>query len=71
MKKGLSEGIDLAVSVIKIPSNVKTLIKSGKNVILDNAFEDELKTVMKKQQNTISSKKYKNTIYKIIKPWKM
>ena len=54
LKKGLSEGIDLAVSVIKIPSNVKTLIKSGKNVILDKAFEDELKTVMKKQQNTIS-----------------
>lgn len=54
LKKGLSEGIDLAVSLLKIPSSVKNTIKSGKTLILDKAFEDELKTVMEKQKNTIS-----------------
>ncbi|MBR4110774.1 MAG: hypothetical protein IKK43_03700 [Clostridia bacterium] len=54
LKKGLSEGIDLAVSAFKIPTSVKNTIKSGKNLILDRAFEDELKTVMEKQKNTIS-----------------
>ena len=54
LKKGLSEGIDLAISVLKIPSTVKNTIKSGKTLILDRAFEDELKTVMEKQKNTIS-----------------
>lgn len=54
LKKGLSEGIDLGVSVMKIPANIKNVIKSGKELILDKAFEDELKTVMEKQKNTIS-----------------
>ena len=54
LKKGLSEGIDFAMSVVKIPTNVKNVIKSSKTLILDKAFEDELKTVMEKQKNTIS-----------------
>lgn len=54
LKKGLSEGIDLAVSLLKIPTAVKSTIKSGKTLILDKAFDDELKTVMEKQKNTIS-----------------
>lgn len=54
LKKGLSEGMDLAMSVVKIPTNVKNVIKSSKTLILDKAFEDELKTVMEKQKNTIS-----------------
>lgn len=54
LKKGLSEGIDLAVSAFKIPTALKNTIKSGKTLILDKAFEDELKVVMEKQKNTIS-----------------
>lgn len=54
LKKGLSDGIDLAMSVVKIPTNVKNVIKSSKTLILDKAFKDELKTVMEKQKNTIS-----------------
>ena len=54
LKKGLSEGIDLAVATFKIPTALKNTIKSGKTLILDKAFEDELKVVMEKQKNTIS-----------------
>lgn len=54
LKGGLNSGINAIVSVLKIPTTAKTLIKDAKSFILDKAFEDELKTVMKKQQNTIS-----------------
>lgn len=54
LKSGLSEGIDIALSAIKIPNTVKNVIKSGKTLILEKAFEDELKKVMEKQKNTIS-----------------
>lgn len=54
LKSGLSEVIDLALSSFKLPTTVKNAIKSGKNLILENAFEDELKKVMEKQKNTIS-----------------
>ncbi len=54
LKKGLSSGLNVAISALKIPATAKSLLKSGKNFILDNTLEDELKTVMKKQQNTIS-----------------
>lgn len=54
LKNGLSKGIDLALSMVKLPSSVKNAIKSGKTLILENAFEDELKKVMEKQKNTIS-----------------
>lgn len=54
LKSSLSEGIDLMLSASKLPTNVKNAIKSGKTLILENAFEDELKKVMEKQKNTIS-----------------
>ena len=54
LKKGISEGIDIALSCVKIPGSVKNAIQSGKTLILDKAFDDELKTVMEKQKNTIS-----------------
>lgn len=50
----ISKGIDLALSTMKLPNTVKNAIKSGKTLILENAFEDELKKVMEKQKNTIS-----------------
>jgi hypothetical protein len=54
LKKGLSSGLNVAISALKVPSTIKNLIKDGKNIILEKTFEDELKTIMKKQQNTIS-----------------
>ena len=54
LKKGLSSGLNVAISALKIPATAKSLLKSGKNFILENTLEDELKSVMKKQQNTIS-----------------
>ena len=54
LKKGLSSGLNVAISALKIPPTAKSLLKTGKNFILENTFEDELKQVMKKQQNTIS-----------------
>ncbi len=54
IKKGLSSGLNVAISALKIPSVAKTILKNGKNLILDTTFEDELKSIMKKQQNTIS-----------------
>ena len=54
LKKGLASGLNVAIGALKIPTTAKTLLKNGKNVILDQAFEDELKLVMTKQKNTIS-----------------
>ena len=54
LKKGLSSGINVAISALKIPQSAKNMIKEGKNLIIEKTFEDELKNVMKKQQNTIS-----------------
>lgn len=54
LKQGLDSGINAVVGMLKIPTSIKTLIKNGKDVILDQVFEDELKTVMTKQKNTIS-----------------
>lgn len=54
IKSCISKGIDVALSTMKLPSTVKNAIKSGKTLILENAFEDELKKVMEKQKNTIS-----------------
>lgn len=54
LKKGLASGLNVAISALKIPTTAKTLLKNGKNLILDQVFEDELKTLMTKQKNTIS-----------------
>jgi hypothetical protein len=54
LKKGISNGINIAINALKVPNAAKTLLKDGKNLIVDKLFEDELKTLMKKQQNTIS-----------------
>ena len=54
LKQGLDSGMNTVVGLLKIPTSIKTLIKNGKDVILDQVFEDELKTVMTKQKNTIS-----------------
>ena len=54
LKKGVSSGINAVISSLDIPQSAKSLIKNGKNLIIEKAFEDELKSVMKKQQNTIS-----------------
>ncbi len=54
LKKGLSAGLNVAINLIKAPQVAKTILKEGKELILDQALGDELKNVMKKQQNTIS-----------------
>lgn len=54
LKKGLESGLNAAISLLKVPQAAKTMIKGGKDLILNQFFEDELKTVMKKQKNTIS-----------------
>lgn len=54
LKKGLASGLNVAIGALKIPTTAKTLLKNGKNVILDQVFEDELKSIMSKQKNTIS-----------------
>ena len=54
LKKGISNGLNIAINALKAPSTAKSLLKNGKNLIVDKLFEDELKSLMKKQQNTIS-----------------
>lgn len=54
LKEGLDSGLDIAIGLLKVPTAAKTFLKNGKNLILDNIFEDELKTIMNKQKNTIS-----------------
>ena len=54
LKEGLDAGLDIVIGALKVPTTAKTLLKSGKSLILDQVFEDELKTVMTKQKNTIS-----------------
>ena len=54
LKKGLASGLNVVIGMLKIPTTAKTLLKNGKNLILDQVFEDELKTLMSKQKNTIS-----------------
>ncbi|MBO5141927.1 MAG: hypothetical protein J6C46_02825 [Clostridia bacterium] len=54
LKKGLASGLNVVIGALKIPNTAKTLLKNGKNLILDEVFEDELKKVMEKQKNTIS-----------------
>ena len=54
LKGGLESGLDIAINLLKVPTTAKTFLKSGKNLILDNIFEDELKTIMTKQKNTMS-----------------
>ena len=54
LKKGLESGLNVAINALKIPTSAKTLLKNGKDVIIDQVFDDELKTLMTKQKNTIS-----------------
>lgn len=54
LKKGLSAGLNVAINLVKAPQAAKTILKEGKELILEQALGDELKNVMKKQQNTIS-----------------
>ena len=41
LKKGLDSGFNIAVGMLKIPTNVKTLLKNSKDVVLDQVFDDE------------------------------
>ncbi len=53
-KEGLSSVLDSGIEVLSgIPKEAKDLIKSGKDIILGTNLENELKTVMVKQKNTI------------------
>ena len=54
LKKGLSAGLNTAINLIKVPKVAKTVLKEGKELILDQVLGDELKNIMKKQQNTVS-----------------
>jgi len=54
LKKGLSSGFNAAIELIKLPKVAKTILKEGKNLILDQTMGDEFKRLMKSQQNTIS-----------------
>jgi len=54
LKEGLDAGLDIVIGALKVPTTAKTLLKSGKSLILDQVFEDELKEIMTKQKNTIS-----------------
>jgi len=54
LKRGLDSGLDIAIGMLPVSKNIKNIIKSSKDLILDKSFDDELKTIMKKQQNTIS-----------------
>ena len=54
LKKGLSSGFNTAIDLVKLPKVAKTILKEGKNLILDRTMGDEFKRIMKSQQNTIS-----------------
>lgn len=54
LKKGLESGFNIAIGLLKVPTSAKRILKNGKSLILDQIFDDELKTVMTKQKNTIS-----------------
>ena len=54
LKKGLASGLNIAIDLLKVPQIAKTIIKEGKDLILEQTLGDELKNLMKKQQNTIS-----------------
>lgn len=54
LKKGLSSGLNVAIDFLKVPKVAKTILKEGKDFILGKNLDDELKTIMKKQQNTVS-----------------
>lgn len=54
LKDGLESGLNIAIDLLKVPQTAKTLLKNGKDLILNQVFEDELKRVMTKQKNTIS-----------------
>ena len=54
LKGGLSSGLNAAIDIVKLPKVAKTILKQGKDVILEQTMGDELKNVMKTQQNTIS-----------------
>ena len=54
LKKGLSSGLNVAIDIIKAPQVAKTILKEGKDLILEQTLGDELNNIMKKQQNTIS-----------------
>lgn len=54
LKKGLTSGFNVVISLLKVPMTAKTILKNGKDIVLNQVFEDELKTVMTKQKNTIS-----------------
>ncbi len=54
LKKGLSSGLNVAINLLKAPQVAKTVLKEGKEMILEQVLGDELKNLMKKQQNTVS-----------------
>ncbi|MBR6252458.1 MAG: hypothetical protein IKR04_01240 [Clostridia bacterium] len=54
LKNGLSNGLNAAIDLVKIPTVAKTILKQGKDMILEQTMGDELKNVMKAQQNTVS-----------------
>ena len=54
LKNGLSNGLNAAIDLVKMPTVAKTIVKQGKDLILEQTLGDELKNVMKAQQNTVS-----------------
>lgn len=54
LKGGLSSGLNAAIDLTKLPTVAKTILKQGKDAILEQTLGDELKNVMKTQQNTVS-----------------
>ena len=54
LKKGLSSGLNVAINLLKVPTVAKTILKEGKELILNQTLDDELKNLMKKQQNTVT-----------------
>ena len=54
LKGGLSSGLNAAIDLAKMPKVAKTIVKEGKDLILEQTMGDELKNVMKAQQNTVS-----------------
>ena len=54
LKKGLTAGFNVVISLLKVPTTAKTILKNGKDLVINQVFDDELQTVMTKQKNTIS-----------------
>ncbi len=54
LKKGLSSGLNVAINLLKVPQVAKTILKEGKELILEQTLGNELNNLMKKQEKTVS-----------------